>query len=59
MPTFCDIYLGACRNFFLFIFYAFTENFTKYLIRNQNNRKNIKNPLIFPKLRYLSLALRV
>jgi len=59
MPTFCDIYLGACRNFFLFIFYAFAENFTKYLIRNQNNRKNIKNPLIFPKLRYLSLALRV
>jgi hypothetical protein len=44
MPTFCDIYLGACRNFFLFIFYAFTENFTKYLITIKKNRKIIKNP---------------
>ena len=29
MPTFCEIYLGACRTFFLIIFYAFAENFTE------------------------------
>ncbi|MEY3650279.1 MAG: hypothetical protein RL370_982 [Actinomycetota bacterium] len=31
MPTFCEIYLGACRKFFLINFYAFAENFTKKL----------------------------
>ena len=47
MPTFCDNYLSACRKFFLFIFYAFTENlknlFTKKLKSNAEKIKIIEN----------------
>jgi len=62
MPTFCDIYLGACRKFFLFIFYASMENLRKYfkqIGKILKKYKKMRNSLKFIKSRPLIEGLRV